>query len=143
MRVGLQQYRPNGGSAPAGQVFAVTGICQDAHFRLKPGLLVGENRPEDLALIYLGAPEFGPGTAPDASEEEPYFILRRGYLNGEVIVAARIDWEGIFTVLSNDDEYAERLFREFIQPSSPEEINRQWSSDSETVEMFQQMIAMK
>jgi hypothetical protein len=144
VRVALQQYRPNGGAAPAGQVFAITGICQDAHFRLQSSLFGGEHRPEDLALLYLGAPEFGPGSgAATGNEDEPYFILRRGYAGGEVVVTVRIDWEGIFTVLSNDDDFAELMFGELLQPSSPDDINRGWSDDPETLAAFEQILSLK
>jgi hypothetical protein len=100
----------------------------------------GEHRSEDLALLYLGAPEFG--SASSSNEEEPHFILRRAFSGSEVVVAIRIDWEGVFTVLANDEEYAERLFRELIQPCSPDEVNRGWSDDSETLAMYQQLLAL-
>lgn len=142
MRVPLPQIRTNGHTAPHGQVFALTGMCQDPHFRLRGSQLGGDN---DLCLIYFGASGFGeaPSQATGSDETDPYFVLRRQTGDGEVTVAVRVDWEGIFTILSNDDEAAESAFHELIEPSRPEEVTRQWSDDASTLEMFFNLIHLR
>lgn len=116
-------------------MFALAGMCQDPHFRLRGGQLNGDN---DLCLIYFGASGFGeaPSQATGSAETDPYFVLRRQSEDSEVTVVVRVDWEGIFTILANDDEAAEHAFRELIEPSQPEEVTRQWSDDPSTLEMF-------
>jgi hypothetical protein len=125
MRAPLPQLRPNGHAAPPGQVFVISGLCQDPSFRLRGAA------PGDFCLIHLGASEFGSNPA-----EDPYFLLRRPFEDGEAIVALRVDWEGVFTLLANDDECAETVFREVIEPNQPEEVQRQWSADPSNLELF-------
>ena len=123
-------------------MFALTGMCQDPHFRLRGGQLSGDN---DLCLIYFGASGFGeaPSEATGSSETDPYFVLRRQAEEGEVTLVVRLDWEGIFTILANDDEAAESAFRELIEPSLPEEVTRLWSDDASTLEMFLNLIHLR
>ncbi|MHB8736094.1 MAG: hypothetical protein ACYC6M_12410 [Terriglobales bacterium] len=147
MRVALQHFRPNGGSFHGEQVFVISGLAQDPHFRLSPDILHGEGRVEDFCLVYLGAPAIGgaiglAGADEDTEQTEPYVVYRRGLEGGQVVVAARLDWEGVFTILSNDDECAELLFEAMLTRSAPEEVNRSWTDDRSSLEMFQQILLL-
>ena len=141
MRTALPQLRANGHAPQPGRVFAITGVCQKPRFLLRPRA----DDPADLCLIYLGAPDFGaPSAAPLLGEEsEPYFILRRSFDDGEAQVALRVEWEGIFTLLANDDACAESVYRELIEPGEPEEVQRQWSEDPATLGIFVDLLRLE
>jgi len=147
LRVALQHFRPNGGSFHGEQVFVISGLAQDPHFRIGSEILHGEGRAEDFCLVYLGAPAIGgsrslAGADEDAEQTEPYVVLRRGLEGGQVVVAARLDWEGVFTILSNDDEHAEQLYEAMLARSVPEEVTRTWTDDRSSLEMFQQILLL-
>lgn len=137
MRVPLPQTKPNGHVPKPGQVYAITGICQEPSFRLRS--LGG---PDDLCLVYLGAPQFGaPGHG--GAETEPYLILRRWIEPAEAVVALRVEWEGVFTLLANDDSAAEETFRQLLQPAQAEDVQRQWSDDVETLALFEEWLQLQ
>lgn len=142
MRTPLPNLRPNGHAPQPGQVFVVSGMCQDPRFRLHSA---GAGA-YDFCLIYLGASQFGvqptPGAELAESAGDPYFVLRRGFEGGQAMVALRVDWEGIFTLLANDDACAEAVYLEMIEPSAPEEVQRQWSADPSTVQMFSDLLML-
>lgn len=135
MRVPLPSQPINGGPAPLTRVFVISGTVAQARFRLTPSLAPRADQPFDLALVYLGASGFEEG------ETDPYFLLRRVFDEGATVVAARIEWEGIFTLLANDDEAGETVFRELIEPAGPEEITREWSEDGATLAMFAELLS--
>ena len=140
VRTALPQLRSNGHAAPPGRVFAISGMCQDPRFRVR---FRGAD-PADFCFIYLGATQFGirPAASLPESDGDPYFVLRRHFDGGQAAVAVRVDWEGIFTVLANDDELAEIVFREMIEPGAPEEVQRQWSEEPATVAMFTELLCL-
>lgn len=125
MRAVLPNLRPNGHPPQPARVFVITGLCQQPRFRLRH---VGA---ADFCLVHLGASQFG-----GESSEDPYFVLRRSFDDGAAVAALRVDWEGVFTLLANDDLCAEAVFQEVIEPSAPEEVQRQWSDDPATAQMF-------
>lgn len=136
MRAPLPQIKPNGHAPRPAQAFAITGICQEPSFRLN-----GLSGPNDLCLIYLGAPQFGaPGQG--GSDAEPYMVVRRWIEPGEAVVTLRVEWEGVFTLLSNDDAAAEQAFQQLLQPAQPEDVQRQWSSDADTLALFETLIQL-
>lgn len=145
MRVPLPNLRPNGHAPHPAQVFVISGMCQDPRFRLR----FADSSREDFCFIYLGASQFGAPPPPGAdlaeSAGDPYFVLRRWFDGGEAVVALRVDWEGIFTLLANDETCAEAVFQEIIAPSapeSPEDIVRQWSGDEATGQMFADLLLL-
>ncbi|HUX67971.1 MAG TPA: hypothetical protein VMV31_10845 [Terriglobales bacterium] len=124
MRAVLPNLRPNGHPPQPARVFVITGMCQQPSFRLRQ---IGD---DDFCLIHLGAAQFGePG-------EDPYFLLRRSFDQGAAVAALRVEWEGVFTLLANDDLCADHLFQELVEPGAPEEVQRQWSDDPATAQMF-------
>jgi hypothetical protein len=136
MRVALPPLRPNGHAAVDGPVFTITGICQRPSFRL-PG------REQDFCRVFLGSAAFGAGAAAAAEGDEagdPYLLLRRGFDHGAAMVAVRIEWEGVFTLLANDDGAAQAVFDELIAPAAPEEVQREWRQDPATREQFRQWL---
>ncbi len=146
MRVPLEPCQPNGHALPAAQVFAVSGLCQQPRFRLQAALASGRMPELDFALLYLGAAEVDlnpapPGEASMAVEgDDPYFLLRRGLEGGAVVVTARLEWQGGFIVLANDDEAAENLFRQLLADTQPEEIRREWTSDLATLTLYRDLL---
>ncbi|TAN21398.1 MAG: hypothetical protein EPN33_12305 [Acidobacteria bacterium] len=106
--------------AADGQVFAITGLCRQSDFRVPLG---------DWSLVHLGTAEIGGG-------EEPYLLVRRRMDNGTSTVVCRIDWEGVFTVLADDDTAAEALFHDLVDPAAPEEVQRQWTAEADTLEQY-------
>lgn len=139
VRVPLPQQPVNGGPTPIARVFVISGMVSQALFRLPGRLWPHPEHRLDLALLFMGAPGFGAGAE---SETDPYFVLRRAFEDGQAVVAARIEWEGIFTILANDDEHAEQVFRGLIVPAGPEEVVREWSEDVATLEMFSQLLSL-
>lgn len=115
-------------------------MCQNPLFRLR----LGTAEPEDLCLIYLGAADFGGGGGETAGLEEtggdPYFVLRRWYEGRAAAVTLRVDWEGIFTLLSNDDEHAEEVFEDVIAAGAPEDVDRRWSDEPSTLQMYSNLL---
>lgn len=109
-------------------------MCQQPSFRLR----LHASGAHDFCLIYLGASQFGANSA-----EDPYFILRRSFDDGAAVVALRVDWEGVFSLLANDEEHAEAVFREMIEPSGPEEVQRQWSDDSSAQRLFSDLLQVR
>jgi len=105
-----------------------------------------ECRSWDFALLYLGAAEadFSPAAPPEASiaaeGDDPYFLLRRGFEGGAVMVTARLEWQGGFIVLANDDEAAENLYQQLLAESQPEEVRREWTSDLATLTLFRDLL---
>lgn len=146
MRVSLEHYQPNGHALPAAQVFAISGLCQQPRYRLQPALAAGQMPELDFALLYLGAAEadFSPAAPPEASiaaeGDDPYFLLRRGFEGGAVMVTARLEWQGGFIVLANDDEAAENLYQQLLAESQPEEVRREWTSDLATLTLFRDLL---
>ena len=139
MRVVLPALRPNGHAAVEGPVYAVTGICQKPSFRLS--FSAGHER--DFGRVFLGAAAFGAGAAASAAGEaagHPYFLLRRHFGGGAAVVVVRVEWEGVFTLLANDDSAAQAVFDELLAPAEPEEVQRQWSEDPATREQFRQWL---
>ncbi|MGH9466875.1 MAG: hypothetical protein ACRD1Y_05925 [Terriglobales bacterium] len=126
MRVALSNPRPNG-HEPAVQVFAITGICQQPSFAQHP-------RADDGFRAYLGSAPLG------GLGDDPYLLLRRREEDGAVALVLRVEWEGVFTLLANDDAAAEALFAEWLAPALPEEVQRQWTDDSATMELFRQWL---
>lgn len=137
MRVPLPQTKPNGHAPKPSQVYAITGICQEPSFRLATW-----SGADDLSLVYLGAPQFGP-PGQGGAETEPYMILRRWVEPTVAVVAVRVEWEGVFTVLANDDSAAEDMFRQLLQPAQVEDVQRQWSDDAETLDLFQEWLQLR
>lgn len=137
MRAELPTTRPNGHLSPPPQVYVLSGICQDPHFRLPGGVA-------DFCLIYLGAPALGvlgeSSAVAESAADEPYFLWRRAYENGAALVALRVDWEGIFTLLANDDQYAEAVFQEIVEPGRPEDVVRRWSTEDEVLQLFSEWL---
>lgn len=137
MRVPLPPTKPNGHAAQPGQVYAITGICQEPCFRVQKS-----SGPDDLCLVYLGAPQFGaPGHG--GAESEPYMVVRRWVEPAEAVVVLRVEWEGVFTLLANDDGAAEESFRLLLQPAQAEEVQRQWSDDAETLTLFEELLQVR
>lgn len=154
MRVPLPQIRTNGHAPQPGRVYMISGMCQDPRFRL----WFRTANPEDFCLISMGIPGgtlggtrgptlegaatgIGGGAAEvTGADGDPYFVLRRSFDEGAAVVAARVDWEGIFTLLANDDEHAEAVFAELIAPGAPEDTIRQWSEDAATMMMYSEML---
>ncbi|HVB40356.1 MAG TPA: hypothetical protein VNE83_05620 [Terriglobales bacterium] len=146
MRVPLPQIRSNGHAPQPGRVYMISGMCQNPRFRLS----FGTAHAEDFCLISMGIPGTIPGGAAAGiaggavevagADGDPYFVLRRCFDEGAAVVAARVDWEGIFTLLANDDEYAETVFTELVAPGVPEDTVRQWSEDASTVMMFSEIL---
>lgn len=135
MRVALPALRPNGHAAVAGPVFAITGLCQRPSFRLP----CGGGREHDFCRVFLGAAAFGAGAAAEAEGDaagDPYLLLRRSFDHGAAVVAVRIEWEGVFTLLANDDSAAQAVFDELLAPAEPEEVQREWREDPATREQF-------
>lgn len=141
MRTSLPTLHTNGHAVPVGRVFAISGMCQEPRFRL-PFSAAGA---DDFCLIYLGTPALGTmlpaGEAPEGSTD-PYFILRRHFDRGQAAVTLRVDWEGVFTLLSNDEEYAEVVYRDLIVPASPEEVQRTWTEEAEIVASFAEWLRL-
>lgn len=106
--------------AADGQVFAITGLCRDSDFRVPPG---------DRCLVHLGSAGLGGG-------EEPYMLVRRVADNGTSTAVCRIDWEGVFTVLADDDAAAEALFHDLVDAAAPEEVQRQWTAEADTLTQY-------
>lgn len=106
--------------AADGQVFAITGLCRQSDFRLPPG---------DWSLVHLGTAELGGG-------EEPYLLVRRSVDHGTSTAVCRIDWEGVFTLLADDDAVAEALFHDLVEPAAPEEVQRQWTAEAGTLAQY-------
>lgn len=123
-------------------MFVISGMCQDPRFRLR--FAAADAR--DFCFIYLGASQFGappvPGAELEASGGDPYFVLRRWFEGGEAAVVLRVDWEGIFTLLANDDGCAESVYEEMVEPGAPEEVERQWSEDAATAQMFSELLRL-
>ncbi|HEV2447390.1 MAG TPA: hypothetical protein VGS58_15775 [Candidatus Sulfopaludibacter sp.] len=134
MRTALPNLRPNGHAAPPAPVFAISGMCQQPSFRLR----LHASGADDFCLIYLGASQFG-----SSSTEDPYFILRRSFDGGAAVAALRVDWEGVFTLLANDEDQAEAVFHEMIEPCGPEEVQRQWSDDPSAQRLFAEMLQVR
>lgn len=130
MRFPLPHVRTNGHAPPPGRVYVISGLCQQPRFRLTAG-------EQDFCLISMGTPG---GAEVSGADGDPFFVLRRSFDDGAAVVAARVDWEGIFTVLANDDERAETLFTELIAPGLPEDTSRQWSEDTSTLMMFAELL---
>ena len=133
MRVPLPQIRTNGHAPPPGRVYVISGLCQQPLFRIS----FQTDREQDFCLISMGTPG---GAEVTGADGDPFFLLRRCFDGGAVVVAARVDWEGIFTVLANDDERAEAVFTELIAPGLPEDTSRQWSEDASTMMMFAELL---
>ncbi|MGH9476211.1 MAG: hypothetical protein ACRD1C_07750 [Terriglobales bacterium] len=106
--------------AADGQIFAITGLCRRFDFR--PGNAA-------FCLVHLGSAELDDG-------DNPYLLARRSLEGGTVTAIARIEWEGVFTVLADDDAAAEALFHDLVVPAEPEEVQRQWTGEAATVELF-------
>ena len=146
MRVSLEHYQPNGHALPAAQVFAISGLCQQPRFRLQPALAAGQMPELDFALLYLGAAEADLNPAaltgePIAADgDDPYFLLRRGLEGGAVIVTARLEWQGGFIVLANDDEAAENLYQLLLADGQPEEVRREWTADFTTLALYRDLL---
>lgn len=145
MRTALPQTKSNGHAPQPGRVFLISGMCQEPRFLLR----CGRGEAADFCLIYLGAPGLnlqlpGASAIPELPESggEPYFVLRRGFDAGQAQVALRVDWEGVFTLLANDDGCAEAVFRELVEPGQPEEVLRQWSEDAATLAMFADLLRL-
>lgn len=136
MRVPLPAQPINGGASPLVRVYVVSGLVADARFRLPSQLSPRPDQKWDLALLYMGAAEFG------GVEPEPYFVLRRAYAGDAVVVALRIEWEGVFTLLANDDEAAEEVFAALVAPAGPQEVFREWSEDGSTLDMYRQLLSL-
>lgn len=138
MRTALPEIKPNGHVPQPTQVFVISGLCQKPTFRLR------RQAADEFCLIYLGAPEFSAPAAleeaEEAPEDEPFFLLRRWFENREAVVALRVDWEGIFTLLANDDGCAEAVYAELIEPGEPEEVQRHWSQDASTLAAFREWL---
>lgn len=98
-------------------------------------------RPEEFCLVYLGA-ALTLGEIEDGETEanDPYLLLRRSFDGGQTVAALRVEWEGVFTLLSNDDERAEALFAEMLAGTEPEEVVRQWTDDPDTLQMMVEML---
>lgn len=125
MRVALPNLRPNGHAPQPTQVFAITGICENPEFRLGSG-------SGDFCVVHMGAR----GT-------DPFLMVRRVSQEGAVAAAVRVEWEGVFTVLANDDAEAEQLFKDVIAPARPEEdVQRQWTDEAETLRMFADILIL-
>ncbi len=136
MRVPLPQLKANGHAPAPAQVFVVSGLCQAPSF----GLRWRDGAPDDFCLIYMGAP--GGVAAVENAGPDPYFVLRRSFEAGAAVVALRVEWEGIFTLLANDDEHAEAVYASTIVPAAPEDVQRQWSDDPSTLTMFQELLRL-
>ncbi len=139
MRTALPQLRTNGHAPAPGRVFAITGTCQRPRFLLR----FRHADPADVCLIYLGAPSFGAPGRPEADAGgEPYFILRRAFDGGEAQVVLQVEWEGIFTLLANDDGCAESVYADLVEPGAPEEVQRQWTGENETLGLFEELLRL-
>ncbi|HET9785012.1 MAG TPA: hypothetical protein VFP94_08660 [Terriglobales bacterium] len=139
MRVELPALRPNGHAAVEGPVYTMTGMCQNPSFRLS----FGAGRERDFGRVFLGAAAFGAGAAAAAEGDaagDPYLLLRRSFDGGAAVVVVRIEWEGVFTLLANDDGAAQAVFDELLAPADPEEVQRQWRDDGATREQFRQWL---
>lgn len=134
VRVPLPQLRTNGHAAALGRVFVITGLSQQPRFRLP----LGNVESGDFCLIFMGTP--GGAASSEAGEADPYFVLRRASESGAAVAVVRVEWEGIFALLSNDDEAAETLYAELIASTVPEDVNREWSVDPSTLAMFAELV---
>lgn len=128
MRVALPHARPNGHET-ADQVFAITGMCQQPNFLVR-------QQGNDICRVHLGSAPLG------GAGEDPYLLLRRPTDGGSAIAVVRVEWEGVFTVLSNDDAAAEALYQELLVPAQPEEVQRQWTGDAATLDQFRLWISV-
>jgi hypothetical protein len=102
---------------------------------------LGNAGADDFCLIHMGTPG-GAAPAEEAGGGDPYFVLRRSFDAGAAVVALRVEWEGIFTLLANDDEHAEAVYTESVAPGTPEDVRRQWSDDASTLAMFEEMLRL-
>lgn len=136
MRIPLPAQPVNGGASSLERVFVISGLTAEARFRLPSQLCPRAEEKWDLALLYMGGDELS------GEESEPYFVLRRAFDQGAAVAAARIEWEGVFTILANDDEAAESLFGALIAAAGPQEVVREWSEDAATLDMFRQLLAL-
>ncbi|MGH9485713.1 MAG: hypothetical protein ACRD1F_11715 [Terriglobales bacterium] len=111
----LPTARPNG-HEPTTQVFAITGMLQHPGFRMHV-------QADDFVYAHLDG-------------DDPYLLLRRDLETGAVTVALRLDWEGVFTLLANDDAAADSLFDECLAPAAPDEVQRQWTGEPVTLDLY-------
>lgn len=70
-------------------------------------------------------------------------VVRRWVEPAEAVVVLRVEWEGVFTLLANDDGAAEESFRLLLQPAQAEEVQRQWSDDAETLTLFEELLQVR
>lgn len=134
VRTALPNSRPNGHGAQSAPVFVISGLCQEPLFRVR----LRDGGAEDFCLIHLGASELG-----GEGSEDPYFILRRSFDGGAAVCALRVELDGVFTLLANDEENADAVFREMIAPSGPEEVQRQWSEDPSAQSLFAELLRVR
>lgn len=131
MRAPLPSLRPNGQPPQPARVFAITGIAQKPSFRL------GALGDADFCRVHLGSSQFGA-----EASEDPYLLLRRIFDGGAAVAGLRVEWEGVFILLSNDDGCAEAIFHEWIEPAAPEELQRQWSDEPATAALFAEWLLL-
>jgi hypothetical protein len=148
MRIELQSYRSNGHPSGPHQVFTITGMCESAFFRIPASLLHSEGHERDEILLNLTIPGMEPPsgsprvTAAENEEEQqddedsPSASMRFNFDRGQAIVLLDVGWEGVFSILSNDDERAEFVFREITAGSTVEDVERQWTDDETTAGVF-------
>ncbi len=167
VRQPLPKFRLNGGTTDYPPVYVISGMVANPHFRFDAKLLQAQS-PEDELVVFLGSsmdlawPEGGDegngeeleepedkdededgeedGEDFDSTTLEPSLILRRFFDKGEVAVLVRIEAEGVFMLLSNDDEQAESLFQALLQPCEPDEVYREWTPDTSVAKIFHELL---